>query len=81
MLLKESVSLTYLSLCVGLILSHLLLFLRKINPELTSAANPPLFSEEDWPCANIHAPLPLLYMWDTYYSMACRAVHRSTPGI
>ena len=27
----------------------LLLFLRKISPELTSAANPPLFAEEDWP--------------------------------
>ena len=26
-----------------------LLFLRKISPELTSAANPPLFAEEDWP--------------------------------
>ena len=25
------------------------LFLRKISPELTSAANPPLFAEEDWP--------------------------------
>ena len=24
-------------------------FLRKIRPELTSAANPPLFAEEDWP--------------------------------
>ena len=24
-------------------------FLRKITPELTSAANPPLFAEEDWP--------------------------------
>ena len=24
-------------------------FLRKISPELTSAANPPLFAEEDWP--------------------------------
>ena len=24
-------------------------FLRKINPELTSATNPPLFAEEDWP--------------------------------
>ena len=23
-------------------------FLRKISPELTSAANPPLFAEEDW---------------------------------
>ena len=25
------------------------LFLRKISPELTSAANPPLFADEDWP--------------------------------
>ena len=24
-------------------------FLRNISPELTSAANPPLFAEEDWP--------------------------------
>ena len=24
-------------------------FLRKISPELTSAASPPLFDEEDWP--------------------------------
>ena len=24
-------------------------FLWKISPELTSAANPPLFAEEDWP--------------------------------
>ena len=24
-------------------------FLRKISSELTSAANPPLFAEEDWP--------------------------------
>ena len=24
-------------------------FLRKISPVLTSAANPPLFAEEDWP--------------------------------
>ena len=24
-------------------------FLRKISPELTSAANLPLFAEEDWP--------------------------------
>ena len=27
----------------------LLLFLRKITPELTSAMNPTLFAEEDWP--------------------------------
>ena len=39
---------------------------KKISPELT-AANPPLFAEEDWPWANIHAGLPLLYyLWDTY---------------
>ena len=28
-------------------------FLRKVSPELTSAANPPLFAEEDWPWTNI----------------------------
>ena len=28
---------------------YLFIFLRKISPELTSAANPPLFAEEDWP--------------------------------
>ena len=28
---------------------HFFFFLRKISPELTSAANPPLFAEEDWP--------------------------------
>ena len=27
----------------------LFFFFRKISPELTSAANPPLFAEEDWP--------------------------------
>uniref|UniRef100_A0A9L0IKQ4 Succinate dehydrogenase complex subunit C n=1 Tax=Equus asinus TaxID=9793 RepID=A0A9L0IKQ4_EQUAS len=42
---------------------------RKISPELTSAANPPLFAEED-----IHAHLTLLHMWDAYHSMACQAV-------
>ena len=45
-------------------------FLRTISPELTSAANPPLFAEEDWPGANIRAHLPLLYTWDAYHSMA-----------
>ena len=50
-------------------------FLRKISPELTSAANPPLFAGEDWPWANIRAHLPLFYMWDTCHSMAfCRVV-------
>ena len=29
--------------------SSFFFFLRKISPELTSAANPPLFAEEDWP--------------------------------
>ena len=44
-------------------------FLRKISPELTTT-NPPFFAEEDWPWANVHAHLPLLYAWDTYHSMA-----------
>ena len=61
--------------------------LRKISPELTSAANPPLFAEEDWPRANIHAHLPLLYIWDACHSMAAKWCHvrtrdpnRRTPG-
>ena len=37
--------------------------------------------EEDWPWANIHAHLPLLYMWDACHSIAWQAVHRSAPGI
>ena len=41
-------------------------FLRKISPELTSAAKRPFFAEEDWPWANIRAHLPLFYMWDAY---------------
>ena len=44
--------------------------LRKISPELTCAANPPLFAEEGWPWANIRAHLPLLCMWGTCHSMA-----------
>ena len=28
---------------------ELLVFLRKMSPELTPAANPPLVAEEDWP--------------------------------
>ena len=35
--------------------------LRKISPELT-AANPPLFAEEDWPCANPCPSSSTLYM-------------------
>ena len=34
---------------VGFFVFCFLFFLRKISPELTSAANPPLFAEEDWP--------------------------------
>ena len=59
----------------------LFFFLRKISPKLTSATNPPRFAEEDWPWANIHAHLPLLYMWDACHSMAWWAVRRSAPGI
>ena len=57
-------------------------FLRKISPEVTSAANPPLFAEEDWSWANIHAHLPLLYMWDTvlaWLAMQCH-VHTQDPN-
>ena len=49
--------------------SFYFIFLRKISPELATA-NPPLFAEEDWPWANIHAHLPLLSMWDAHHSMA-----------
>ena len=54
--------------------------LKKISPELTSTANPPLFAEEDWPWANNRAHLPLLYMWDACHSMACQAVPCIYPG-
>ena len=54
--------------------------MRKIRTELTSAANPPLFAEEDRPRANIRAHLPLLYTWDTYHSMACPTVPCPHPG-
>ena len=56
-----------------------LTFLRKMSPELT-AANPPLFAEEDWPWANICAHLPLLYMWDAataYLLEECLVTRRS----
>ena len=53
-------------------------FLRKISPELTPVANPPLFAEEDWPRANICVHLPLLYMWDAYHSTGGAI---SAPGI
>ena len=56
-----------------LFLLFFVFFWRKISPRLTTA-NPPLFAEEDWPWANIHAHLPLWYMWDAYHSMACQAV-------
>ena len=49
------------SLCSFDSTANIFFFLRKISPELT-AASPPLFAEEDWPWANIHAHLPL--PWD-----------------
>ena len=55
-------------------------FLRKISPELT-AANTHLFAEEDWPWANIHAHLPLLYMWDAYHRMAFKQCHVRTQDL
>ena len=39
----------------NILLYYLFIYLRKISPELTSAAKPPLFPEEDWPWANIRA--------------------------
>ena len=62
-----------------LFLSFVYFFLRKISPELTSAANLPLSAEEAWPWANIGAHLRLLYMWDTYHSMAYLVVPRPHP--
>ena len=56
-------------------------FLRKISPELTSAANPLVCAEEDWPWANIRVHLPLLSMWDACHSMVCQAVRRFAPRI
>ena len=53
----------------SLYVAHFFFFLRKIRPELT-VANPPLFAEEDWPWADIHAHLPLIYTWDACHSMA-----------
>ena len=38
------------------------IFFWKISHELTPAANPPLFAEEDWPLADIHTHLPLLFI-------------------
>ena len=58
--------------------STFFLFLRKISPELT--ADNPLFAEEDWPWANIHAHLVLLYTWDAYHSMVCQVVPCLHPG-
>ena len=53
-------------------------FLRKISPELTTS-NLPLFAEEDWSWANIHAHLLLFSMWDAYHSMAlAKRCHVST---
>ena len=55
---------------------RLFFFSRKISPELTTA-NPPLFAEEDWLCANIRSHLPLLYTWDVYHRMANPRLPRS----
>ena len=67
---------------IGHCCSKYFIFLKKkIRPELTSAANPSLFAEEDWPWANISAHLPLLYTWDTSHSTAWQAVCWSVPKI
>ena len=54
-----------------------LFFWRKISPQLTTAS-PPLFAEEAWLWANVHAHLPLVYTWDTYHSMAAKQCHVRT---
>ena len=63
----------------GCVIRERFFFLRKVSPELT-AANPPLFAEEDWPWASIHAHPPLLYVWDACHSMACQAAPCPNPG-
>ena len=55
--------------------------LRKMSPELTSAASPPLSAEEHWPWANIHAHLPLLYMWGCLPQHGLPSGAMSIPGI
>ena len=57
------------------------LFLRKISPELTSATNPLLFSEEDRPWANIRAHLPLLLYVGCLPQRGLPSGAMSAPGI
>ena len=46
------------------------LFLRKISPELISAANPPLFAEEERASPELTSmPIFLYFMWDACHSM------------
>ena len=54
-------------------------FLRMISHKLTTAS-PPLFAEEAWPWANVHAHLPLLYTWEAYHTMVCQVVPCPHPG-
>ena len=61
-MIKNSI-IVYLLLAVSLE-CLILFFSRKFSPELTTA-NPPLFAEEDWPWANIHAHIPLLFICGT----------------
>ena len=55
-------------------------FVRKIGPELTCVANPPLFAGEDCSWANICANLPLILCW---MPPQCGVMSgaRSVPGI
>ena len=55
-------------------------FLRKISPELTSATNPPLFPEEDWPWANI-VLLFLYFIWGRRPPHGVQSSAMSAPGI
>ena len=50
--ISKEVVVTHSSRERGMFVDYTMIFFflfKKISPELTSAANPPLFSEEDWP--------------------------------
>ena len=64
---------------VNYLFTYLFIFLlRKISPELTSATNSPLFAEEGWPWANIHAHLPPLSMWNAATAWLAKRCHVHT---
>ena len=58
----------------------IIIFLRKISPEVTSATNPLLFAEEDWPGANI-VPIVLYFISGTPTTAWLASGAMSAPGI